>query len=169
MKEPNYRNAQRSDLPELVRIYNHYVETSHVTLDVTPFSTEQRTPWFDQFAESGPKRLFVAELDECVVGYASSVPLKEKAGYASSVETSVYVDPRHLRRGIGRGLYDRLLAELDADRSVHRAYGVIGAPNSPSIALHEEFGFKLVGRLSQAGRKFDQFWDVVWYEKDLSD
>ena len=167
MTLPSIRSAKAADLAALVRIYNHYVRTSHVTLDIEPFSLADREPWFNQFADNGPYRLLVAEAGETIAGYASSVPVKDKPGYASSVETSVYVDSDFTGRGIGHALYQTLLATLDAEPSVHRAYGVIGAPNKASIALHERLGFVHIGTLHEAGRKFDQFWDVVWYEREL--
>jgi phosphinothricin acetyltransferase len=43
------RSARRADLPRLTEIYNHYVEGSHATFDVTPFTEAERSPWFDQF------------------------------------------------------------------------------------------------------------------------
>ena len=36
------------------------------------------------------------------------------------------------------------------------------------IALHEKFGFTLVGVMHEVGRKFDRYWDVAWYERRLS-
>jgi phosphinothricin acetyltransferase len=34
-----------------------------------------------------------------------------------------------------------------------------------AIALHERFGFKLVGCFTEHGRKVDRYWDVTWYER----
>ena len=48
------------------------------------------------------------------------------------------------------------------------AYGGIALPNRASIALHERFGFTLVGTYTEQGRKFGRYWDVAWYEKALT-
>ena len=100
------------------------------------------------------------------VGYASSSVFRPKAAYETSVETSVYVDPGWTGRGVGSRLYERLFAALEQE-DVHRAYAGITLPNSGSVALHERFGFTLVGVFTHAGRKFGRYWDVAWYEKHL--
>ena len=47
--------------------------------------------------------------------------------------------------------------------------GVAGLtlPNPASLALHEKFGFRKVGVFHAVGRKFDQYWDVAWFERPL--
>ena len=72
MSVPQIRFAAERDLPELVRIYNNYVTTTHATFDINPFTVDQRRPWFDSFSESGPHQLFIAEVADRPVGYASS-------------------------------------------------------------------------------------------------
>ncbi len=162
------RGGEARDLDALVRIYNHYVETTHVTFDTEPFTAESRRPWLDGFAASGRHRLLVAELGGRVVGYASSRPFKEKAAYASSVETSVYLEPASTGRGLGGPLYRRLLALIEVEPGVHRAYAGIALPNAASIALHERLGFRLAGTYREVGFKLGRYWDVSWYERDVS-
>jgi len=35
------------------------------------------------------------------------------------------------------------------------------------VALHEGFGFAHIATLSEVGRKFGRFHDVMWFEKRL--
>jgi phosphinothricin acetyltransferase len=158
-----------SDLSDLVRIYNHYVVNSHVTFDTEPLTADARRSWFEGFASSGPYRLVVAQVGPDVVGYASSSRFRAKQAYHTSVETTVYLDPDHVGRGLGGRLYGALLDLLISDPRVHRAYGGIALPNPESVALHERLGFRGVGTFQEVGHKFDRFWDVRWYERDLSD
>lgn len=162
------RPAETGDLNRLVEIYNHYITETHVTFDTNPFAVGERTQWFTQFSESGPLRLLVTEIDGVVAGYASSSPFKPKPGYSTSVETSIYMDPNHIGRGLGRPLYGRLLEELCGEESLHRAYGGVALPNPASIALHEQLGFVQVATYHEVGYKLGRFWDVCWYERDLS-
>ena len=69
---------------------------------------EARRPWFARFAPRGPHRLLVAESAGRVVGYASSHDLRPKPAYDCSVETTIYLDPEHQGRGVGRRLYGEL-------------------------------------------------------------
>jgi phosphinothricin acetyltransferase len=57
-----------------------------------------------------------------------------------------------------------MLEAIDA-AGVHRALAAIALPNDASVGLHERFGFRFVGRLTEVGWKFDRFWDVAWYER----
>jgi phosphinothricin acetyltransferase len=101
------------------------------------------------------------------VGYACSSRFRPKPAYDTSIEVTVYLHPKATGSGIGTALYERLFAELK-DEPLHRAYAVIAVPNPASVALHRKFGFAEVGTLTQAGRKFDQWWDVLWMECAIS-
>ena len=158
------RAATPADFDGVTAIYNHYIETSHVTFDTRSCSADERAPWFCQFGPDGPYRLFVAERDATVVGWASSTRLRPKPAYDSSVETTIYLDPAATGRGVGQALYDRLLAELEAV-GVHRAYAGIALPNPTSVVFHERYGYRRVGRFHEVGFKFERYWDVAWYER----
>lgn len=162
------RNAEAGDLNRLVEIYNHYVVETHVTFDTEPFAVGARTQWFTQFAESGPYRLLVGEIDDEVIGYATSTRFKPKAAYNTSVETTIYLDPQQVGKGHGRTLYAALLQQLQDEPSVHRAYGSLAQPNPASVALHEKLGFVRVGSYHEVGFKLSEYRDVHVYEKDLA-
>ena len=150
----------------IVQIYNHYIEHSHATFDEAPFSIGARAPWFALFAEDGPYQLLVATQDSNVLGFCCSTPFGVKTGYDTSVETSIYVSPDALARGIGSKLYARLFANLHGS-GLHRAYGGVALPNDACARLHEKFNFRKIGVYEEAGRKFDKYWDVLWYEKQI--
>ena len=80
---------------------------------------------------------------------------------------SVSLDPTAIGQGLG-GLLYRALFESLRETDLHRAIGIITLPNPASIALHRRFGFESIGVLHEVGRKFDRYWDVEWFEKDLT-
>jgi len=162
------RCGESRDLNRLVEIYNHYITETHVTFDTEAFAVGARTQWFAQFAETGPYRLLVAESDENVIGYATSTVFKPRPAYNTSVETTVYLDPGFQGGGLGTSLYSQLVAALIDEESVHRAYGGVALPNPGSVALHEKLGFVRVASFHEVGYKFGKFWDVDWFEKDVS-
>ena len=162
------RPAVRADLPALVDIYNHYVRETPITFDTDPFSVAAREAWFASFSEDGPYRLLVATNGDSVLGYASSSCFKPRKAYDISVETTIYLDPSAVGNGIGFALYGALMDDLVDDARLHRAYGGIALPNDASVALHEKLGFEHVGTYREVGRKFGRYWDVAWFEKDLS-
>jgi phosphinothricin acetyltransferase len=162
------RPGEAGDLNRLVEIYNYYVTETHITFDTDAFAVGARTQWFTQFAETGPYRLLVAEADDDILGYATSTVFKPRAAYNTSVESTVYMDNSHQGKGVGTQLYSQLINELLREDSVHRAYGGVALPNSDSVALHEKLGFKRVGSYHEVGFKFGKFWNVDWFEKDVS-
>ena len=91
-----------------------------------------------------------------------------RPAYDQSVETTIYLDPAFVGRGIGQRLYGALLDAIQSEESIHRAYGGIALPNPSSIALHERLGFGFIGTFREVGFKFGKYWDVSWYEKDVS-
>lgn len=159
------RAGQEEDLPELTRIYNHFVEHTHITFDLEPFSVQERREWFSHYAATGRHRLLVAEsADGVVLGYATSGRFRDKPAYDPSVESTVYCAPEAIGYGIGSALYTALFAALKGE-DVHRAYAGVALPNDASLALHRRFGFVEIGTFREVGRKFDKWWDVTWLER----
>ncbi len=163
---PAVRPAAEEDLKKLNDIYNHYVLETHFTFDIEPMTMERRREWFSHYASTGRYRLMVAVAGSSVVGFACSSRLRTKPAYETSVETTIYLAPEAVGHGVGSQLYDELFKSLRGE-DVHRAYAGIALPNQASIALHERFGFKRVAHFTEQGRKFDRYWDVGWYEKQL--
>jgi phosphinothricin acetyltransferase len=162
------RQGESDDLNRLVEIYNHYVTETHHTFDIEPFAVTERIQWFNQFADTGPHRLLVAQWETDIVAYASSTPFKPKSAYNTSVETTIYIDGAHMGKGFGSALYSQLLEQLSNEESVHRAYGGVALPNPGCVALHQKLGFERVASYHEVGYKFDKYWDVDWFEKDVS-
>ena len=165
--ELQIRAAEASDLNALVEIYNHYVTETHITFDVEPFAVGARTQWFTQFTATGPYRLLVADHDGEVQGYACSTQFKPRPAYDTSVETTVYLHPDHTGKGLGKKLYGALVAALEQEPGVHRAYGGVALPNDGSVRLHEALGFERVATYHEVGFKFGKYWDVSWFEKEV--
>ncbi len=160
--------ASAEDLGAINEIYNHYVETTAVTFDLEPKSMAWRREWFGSFGDRGRHRLLVARERGVAVGYATSGAYRPREAYGPTVETSVYLAPHHVGRGIGSALYETLLREL-GDEDVHRAFAGIALPNPASVRLHERFGFRRAGLFTEQGRKFGRYWDVAWYERGFPD
>ena len=160
------RPATLADLSALVEIHNHYVIHTHITFDVDPFTVDERRSWFENHNDGKRYRIVVAEIDGVVVGNASSGRHRPKAAYDTTVETSIACHPAATGRGIGTLLYHALFAELAAE-DIHRVVAGVAQPNDASNALHRKLGFRELGTFTEAGRKFGQYWDVLWFEREL--
>lgn len=164
MNEIRIRIAERGDLARLTEIYNYYVLNTPVTFDVESYTVERREAWLAQFGVTGRYRLLVAEDNGTVIGYAGTTRFRPKAAYDTTVETTVYCAPEAVGKGIGSRLYTELFAVLKGE-DIHRFVAVYALPNPATDALHRRFGFKVIGVLSENGRKFGKYWDVCWAER----
>jgi phosphinothricin acetyltransferase len=160
------RPGRLADLTALTDLYNHFVRETAVTFDLEELTVEQRREWFDHYADTGRHRLLVADDGGAVLGYVTSSPLRPKAAYAPSVETTVYLRPDATGRGLGTLLYQRLFETL-AGEDVHRAFAGVALPNDASEALHRRLGFAEIGVYAEVGRKFGRYWDVRWFQRPL--
>ncbi|NND44178.1 MAG: N-acetyltransferase [Xanthomonadales bacterium] len=158
--------ARPGDLPALLGILNHYIATDHCTFDTVPWRPEQKQTWFEACDNSGPYQLWVAREGPDLLGYAHSNRWRPKQAYDITVETTVYVHPDHLGRGLGRALLGHLLEQLIEQR-LHSAVAGIAQPNPASNELHRKLGFREVGTYREVGFKFGRHWDVTWFQKIL--
>ena len=161
-----YRYAEPTDIPELTSIYNHYIRHTTATFDLEPVTIENRQEWFNYHEPAGRYKLLTAFLDGTLIGYACSSIFREKAAYATSVESSIYMHPEYTERGVGLKLYEKLFSLLE-ETDVHRVYACITLPNPVSISLHKKFQFKEVGLFTDAGFKFGKYRDIQWMEKQV--
>ena len=150
-----------SDAPAIAAIYNHYVTNTVITFEEQPVSDsgmEQRItdtlagfPWL------------VWREDNEVLGYAYGSAWKSRCAYRYSAESTVYLHPDHVGKGIGAKLYGKLLADLQS-QGLHSIIAGIALPNPASTGLHEKLGFVKVAHFKEVGYKFDQWIDVGYWE-----
>ena len=161
--DANIRPAAIGDLPALQRIYNHEILHGTATWDIEPWTDAQRAAWLEEHAADRTLSVVVADLDGEVAGFAYFSIYRGKVGYRYTRETSVYVDDRFHRRGVGRAL---MRSQLETARVVglHALMAVIEASNAASIELHATLGFERVSRKREVGRKFGRWLDSVEME-----
>jgi len=156
------RPAGANDSEALARIYNHYIRDSVITFEEVEISGAEMA---DRVTAIGRLSLpwLVAETEGAIVGYAYAGKWRERSAYRFAVESTVYLDPNRMGRGIGTQLYRGLLAQLRAT-SVHTVLGGIALPNSASVALHEKLGFTKVAQLEEVGFKLGRWIDVAYWQ-----
>lgn len=164
MAELTIRPVTRDDLPRINEIYNYYVINTPITFEIDPVTVESRAKWFAEHTAGKRYRMFVAEDDGTIEGYACTGPFRERAAYITSVEATIYLAHEVKGRGIGTKLYSVLFDAVKGE-DINRLLAGITLPNEASVAIHRKFGFTPVGVFSENGRKFNRYWDVAWMER----
>jgi L-amino acid N-acyltransferase YncA len=157
------RDATPDDLPAVKAVYDEQVAHGLATFDTV---APPLAHWQDKI--DSPEHFLVAEEDGRVLGYAYSTTYRPRAAYDRTREVSVYLDADAQGRGLGRALYDVLLARLRAD-GIHTVLAVIAQPNPASEALHRAFGFTRVGVLPEVGHKLGRWVDTAFWALVLRD
>lgn len=153
------RSAAPQDLPAITEIYNDGGVSTTASYDLTPVTVANRRDWYQKLiARDYP--VLVAEEEGQILGYANYGPFRDKAGYAQTVEHTVYVRDGNRAAGCGRMLMTTLIDHARGN-GMHVMLGMVDADNESSLAFHRRLGFVEVGRLPQVGRKFERWLDLV--------
>lgn len=161
-------DAEERHLPGITAIFNHAVRETFSIWSESETSVDLRRNWMAARRAAGFPVVVAIDPEHPgeVLGYGSFGPFRDFPGYAKTVEHSVYVAPAAQRRGIGK----RVLAELVSRARAKRLEAMVGgidSANSGSIALHEQAGFEIQGKLKGVGRKFGKRLDLVFMVKAL--
>ena len=158
------RHAEPDDAAALLAIYAPVVRETAISFEFEPPSASEFAARIERVTACDP--WLVLERSGEIAGYAYAGDFRSRPAYATTRETTLYVDPAHRRAGVGRALLSALLAEIDR-RGARLAVAVIALPNEPSVALHESLGFIRTGTLHQVARKFDTWYDEGFWELQL--
>ncbi len=159
------RDVTEADAQSLCDIYNYYIEHSLATFETEPLAPGEMAKRIAATTAGYP--WLVGENEQGVLGYAYATRWKPRQAYRYTVESTVYLAPAAASQGMGSRLMAALLERLLA-QGAHAVLAGIALPNDPSVALHQKLGFSKVAHFRQTGRKFDQWVDVGYWEKILS-
>ncbi|MDL2418001.1 GNAT family N-acetyltransferase [Bacillus tropicus] len=160
------REATEKDVIYILDIYNDAILNTTAVYAYKSVTLENRIDWYEQKKADGYP-IFVYELDNKVVGFATFGPFRAWPAYKYSIEHSVYVDKKYRKCGIGTSLM-RALITIAKEREYRTLIAGIDAENEKSISLHENYGFVHAGTIKKAGYKFNKWLDLVFYQLELS-
>jgi len=158
------RDATEGDIKEILDIYSYYIKHTAITFETEIPSMEVFCQRFHLISSVYP--WFVAFSDNDLVGYSYACSHRERQAFRWSVDCAVYVHKDFIGQGIGTQLYQRLIPEIK-DLGYYNAFALIALPNEKSVALHESFGFEMVGITKSAGYKLGMWHDVGYWQLKL--
>jgi L-amino acid N-acyltransferase YncA len=168
MSSLEIRPAEIADLPFVTEIYEHAVCFGTATFELVPPDLAEMTRRFLALTDGGFPYL-VAAWEGRVVGYGYAGPYRPRPAYRFTVENSVYLQPATHRRGVGRKLLQRLIAECEV-RGFRQMIAVIGdSANAASVGVHTACGFEMIGTHPNVGLKFGRWLDTVMMQRALGE
>jgi L-amino acid N-acyltransferase YncA len=143
------------DWPAVAAIFVEGIATRAATFETEP-------PTYESFdASHHSEYRLVAVEDDRVVGWVALAPTSSRTCYAGVAESSVYVAASVRGRGIGRVLMEALIASAAAG-GIWTIWAGMFPENTPSRALHESLGFRIVGHFERIAQL-----DGVWRDTIL--
>ena len=158
------RMATAGDAPAIADIYRPFCELMSTSFETSAPTAEEMGARIRVVTEQFPWVLL--EDHGVVTGYAYATRHRERAAYAWSAESTVYVAATHRRRGVATALYSTLF-EILRRQGYYKVYAGITLPNPGSVSLHENFGFRCVGVYEGVGYKHGAWHDVAHFQLAL--
>lgn len=160
------RLAAADDAAALAAVYRPYVTDTAVSFETDPPDAAAMRAWIESGGQLYPWLVACGDDGE-PLGYASAGAFRTRPAYRFTVETSVYLAPEAVGRGVGRSLYTALLETLTV-QGFAQAIGAITLPNLASVALHEKLGFVRAGTYRDVGWKFGAWHSVGLWQRPLA-
>ncbi len=161
------RDAKSSDLPDIREIYNHYVLNSVVTFDEKAMTLREWKGKFAHLTKHGYPILVAETPSGQVIGYALVQPWRQKSAFRYTVENSIYLRAASTGKGLGRDLLGALVDRCQEAGYREMIAVIADSGAEASIKLHEEYGFKEVGRMGRVGFKFGRSIGTVTLQRSM--
>lgn len=140
------------------RIYKEGIETGHATFETT-------VPEWEDWDKSKLKHSRLAAIvDDTVVGWAALSPVSNRCVYGGVAEVSIYISNMHKGKGIGTVLISKLIDDSEANGIWTLQSGMF-PENEATVALHQRFGFRLVGYREKIGKLGNTWRDTIIMER----
>lgn len=160
------RPMEERDLPEVLAIYNDIILTSTAVYINEPQTLKEKKQWYIERHLAGYP-LLVYEDEGEVAGFATYSQFRPYPGYNYTMEHSVYVHKAHYQKGIATKLMSELI-RIAEEQGVKTLVAGIDGNNIGSVKAHEKLGFEYAGTIKNAGTKFGQWLDLVFYQLHLT-
>lgn len=159
------RFAALEDAGAILDIYGPYIEQ-------TPISFEYEVPSPESFRERMRNIMkeypyLVYEKEGKVVGYAYGSSYLSRKAFFWDGEVSIYISREERGRGIGRQLYEPLLAMMK-EMGIVNVYALIVHPYEASEQFHKKMGFQEEAVFPKVGYKLGQWQNLIYMKKQLN-
>ncbi len=153
-------DANKSDAARITQIWNEIIDSSIATFNSVLKSEADIQAMIDG------QPVFVAKIDNQVLGFATYFQFRSGVGYAHTAEHTIHLSPAARGRGIGRALM-AAIEDHARQSGFHSLIAGISGGNADGIGFHTALGYREVARLPEVGRKWDKWHDLALMQKFL--
>lgn len=164
-------------LPEVLSIYNHYVEHTTVSFHTELLSLAQMRAQIMNVPAHYKSYVIIEEQDAqdnsvvsnaestpVIAGYILITPHKNKQAYDVTAEVTIYLKPGQTGKGLG-GKSLTFLEQAGVASGFHVLIATVCTENANSIALFERYGYEKCAHFREVGYKFGRRLDIASYQK----
>jgi L-amino acid N-acyltransferase YncA len=164
----NHRLVRLTDrhTAQMLRIFNHYVAEGFAAYPEQPVTEDAMEALLRQ--TEGYPAVAAEERDGTLLGFGFLRAYSPHATFAHTAQSTIFLDMRHTRAGIGTIVLGHLEREAQK-QGITRLLAHVSSRNSPSLAFHSKHGFVECGRFPGIGRKWNEPFDVVWMIRSLAE
>jgi len=153
-----YRPMVATDYEQVAQIYQQGIATGNATF-------QQDIPTWEDWDESHLKSCrTVGIMDNKIVGWAALTAVSSRCVYAGVAELRVYVATNYRGLKIGTKLLEYLIEESEASNIWTLQAGIF-PENIASIKIHEQLGFRIVGKREKIGKMNGKWRDTLLLER----
>ena len=169
--ELTIRDAQPEDASRLVEIYAPYITETAVSFEYEVPTVDEFKKRIKNIKEKYP--YLVCEKEGTIVGYVYASAYSKREAYDWTVATSIYVDKKFRRMGVGALLYSQLEERLKKMGIENLLAGVAYCEGedpyltNDSYKFHTKEGYFKAGQLQDVGKKFGRYYDLLWLQKKI--
>jgi len=146
------------DWPAVRAIFHEGIDTGNATFE------EQAPDWEEWDSSHLRDGRLVAVLEGQVVAWASLTSVSGRCVYAGVAEVSIYIVAAMRGKGIGGVLMESLIKESE-EKGYWTLQAGIFPENEASMALHQKYGFRIVGVRERLGKMDERWRDVMLLER----
>jgi len=158
---PSFEKMTMADAPQMLELLNYYIMES-----LANFTDEKRTAdVFEQIirdCKTLPR--YVIRLKDELIGFGYATPFRPAPVFAHAACFTYWLKPGFTGQGIGRQLFDRLLAGC-LEQGVYNILVNVSSANKVSMDFHLRLGFEPCGNMRDIVHKHGQELDMHWFQR----
>lgn len=153
------RQMQAEDAQAVLQIFQEGIDSQNATFDKEiPTWEAWDTKHFNLC------RWILEDENKKIAGWAAIQPISNRDCFKGVAEVSIYLTKNAQGKGLGKVLLQKLILDSE-DKNFWTLQSGIFPENQASIHVHEQLGFRLVGRREKLAQMQGKWRDIVLLER----